>query len=119
MSPLVQTVLALACWAGWLYLIVTHLDQPITLHVGQLSFATTLGLVIAVGGILAQTGAGLLGKVQLRRQQQQATHVQWKKDQAEVTAQQAGDQVRVLEAKIQTLEAALAKSLGNKPLEKN
>lgn len=115
----VQTVLALTCWAGWLALIVTQLDQPITLHVGQASIATSLGMEIALGGILAQTGMSLFGKIQQRRQKQQAIHAQWKKDQAEVSAQQAGDQVRVLEAKIQTLETALAKSLGNKSVEKS
>jgi uncharacterized integral membrane protein len=79
----------------------------------------SLGIVILAAGLLGVLSAFGFSMVKRQTMRTEIKQYELRKEKAEVKAETTSDQVRVLEAKIQTLEKALAQALSSSSSESN
>lgn len=113
-------VLSVLVMAYIVYLAVINWNEVTGLHFGweaqssagdELLTEYSLGSVVLMAFLLTALSVILPVTLWLKQGQKQTIRSQWKKEQAEVETQVAQDRVKVLEAKVKTLETALSESL--------
>jgi hypothetical protein len=113
-TRLLTNLLAALSLAAAAFLIATHWDQTVPVSwFGQTAEPDSLGLLLVVVAGLVGLSLGLklwemVAHIRKTRRQSER-----QLERAEVTAEVSTDKVRALEAKIATLEQALAKALGS------
>lgn len=110
---LIYILISAICILGTLYFAVMNTQSVELSFVGQ-KFTVSLALIAVKLFVLGGVTAFCLQRLRRREEKSEQKQLEWKAQDAKLQAEIQGDTVKLLEAKIATLETALEKALKKK-----
>lgn len=111
---MLNKLIALLGLAGWLFCVLMHQAEPLTITLGNNSWEIASTGLVAVSGLAGI--AMMWGVMQMRLADvtRFGKKVNRELERTAVSAETSSEQVKALEAKVKTLETALEKALQSK-----